>query len=304
MNLDLERRRNACSDPGAYICPSCGVQHAPTPFDDVARDVILHILSYLSLKDVARLRSTSLHFFLVTTHMLYDRCFKLIEALDIPDDEVPGFFDLLEYHQAISSPLYARLEKKAKDGRILEVLILGTWKGKTVVGAVTELPSTLLMNFISGDGFHSLYPILTSGRKGILNLPLDVKLGGVGANAVSVPLLEDLQRGGFELIADPVDAVGQHCCGLHIDCPLAVRKFPGPPVFSVNFAPVRNCRGNGMSLPSPVVYVLRSGLACGRTPGDRPSQASHGFHMLVQGSETVQLPMEANLPLELLPTAN
>lgn len=107
----------------------------------------------------------------------------------------------------------------------MEILVFGAWDTKSVGGAVTEMPSTLLMNIIVGDGFHCLYPNLISQRKGILNIPDDLTLGDVSHNTVSLPLLQLLQNIGFSLLADPNNAIGTHKCGMHPSCTLTLRGF-------------------------------------------------------------------------------
>lgn len=180
-----------------------------------------------------------------------------------------------------SSPHFARLEKTMNGGPRKEIVVVGTGDGVSVVGVVTEFPSTLLMNFITGDGFYSLYPTLTSAGQGYLNLPVDVSLA-----STSVPVLNHLKEQRFVLIADPVDAIGAHQCGVHPYCPSTPRLFPGPPLFLADFHGVRNCRGDGTSLRS-VFYTLRSSSACGTElgPSRNTSSDDSGVH-ITQGNET------------------
>ncbi|KAJ3501253.1 hypothetical protein NMY22_g18989 [Coprinellus aureogranulatus] len=153
-----------------------------------------------------------------------------------------------------NSPHFAKLEKPGVNGGSKkEVFVVGTWpEGASAVGVLTEFPTTMLMNFISGDGFYSLYPGLTSAGKGYLNLPLDVDL-----DEVVVPVLGHLKEAGFQILPDPKDAIGSHHCGVHPYCPGAPRRFPGPPTLRADFHCLRELHLPVGSSLDPSVTGLR-----------------------------------------------
>lgn len=160
-----------------------------------------------------------------------------------------------------NSPHFARLEKSVDGGVTKEIVVVGTCDDVSVVGAVTEFPTTLLMNFIAADGFYSLYPGLTSEGQGYLNPPVDIV-----PNIDSVLALKLLKDEYFDLVSDPIESIGGHRCGVHPYCPSAPRLFPGPPQFLADFHGIRTCYCNGSWLPS-VFWTLRSASARGTELG-------------------------------------
>lgn len=324
-----------------------------TVFDRLPLDILFNLFTYLSYRDLARLRACSLHFTVIIAQLFFDRCFGLFRAFDFNDEEIPAVFKLLEYHNCAvvgvsalrimhphiapasqleflcqGSPHSFALDLEENFGRSVvkegvgaadvctqlglrffgqdcsgfvvlgkagstkKILVVGTSDRTSVVGKITEFPSTLLMNFVAGDGFYCLYPGLTSEGKGYDNLPVDASKVDV-----SVPVLERLNAEGFVLDADPVTAIGEHRCGVHPYCPSSPRVFPGPPQLLVDFHAVRNCTSSGSNLTSPVTYILRSASACGRPPGpDRDvSWDQNGFHM-AEGQHTGESSRPLTLP--------
>ncbi|KAJ3526940.1 hypothetical protein NMY22_g9971 [Coprinellus aureogranulatus] len=182
-----------------------------------------------------------------------------------------------------SSPHFARLESRGEGerGPKKEILLVGTLEyGVSVVGVLTEFPTTLLMNFIAGDGYYSLYPKLTSAAKGYLNIPLDVD-----PSDIAIPVIEHLIGLHFEIAPDPVRIIdiGTHKCGINPSCPASPRLFPGPPMFHADFQYFRT----SVASLSPVFFTLRSKSACGTELGPSRDRMrdSAGCHVSLGGKE-------------------
>ncbi|KAJ3525563.1 hypothetical protein NMY22_g10520 [Coprinellus aureogranulatus] len=327
LDLLSIRRCRASSYSDFKFCDDCSVAHADTPFHHINDDIILHLFSFLSFQDIARLRSTSIFLVLKVSQVLFNQCGRLFQSFYVHEEDVCSFFDLLEYRHSIivgftplrimhprlplpdqlviltagppgpfgadlvdtfgytlveegysvvkvcdelgfrffgeHSPHFARLESRGDNGRgpKKEILLVGTCEYSIpAVGVLTEFPTTLLMNFIAGDGYYSLYPKLTSAGKGYLNIPLDID-----PDDIAIPAIEHLKSQHFEVVSDPARVIGSdtHRCGVDASCPATPRLFPGPPMFRADFQYFRRC---ATSLPS-VFFTLRSKSACGTALG-------------------------------------
>lgn len=105
----------------------------------------------------------------------------------------------------------------ATSGRV--ILIIECYLPPVTV--LTTLPSTLLMNFVSSDGWYSLYPWHTSQQVGLKTTPLCC-----ATSCPSIPAIQELEDMGFTHPPNVADYLGDHACRRAPECPLTERRFP------------------------------------------------------------------------------
>jgi hypothetical protein len=146
--------------------------------------------------------------------------------------------------------------KKTDKGteRVYDCIVVISKSPDTAVVTVTELMSTLFMNFITGTAVVSLYPSYTFYREGLINYDGPV-------TAESMEVTKTFKEGGMTM----KNSVGiEHKCGNHQLCPNTIRHFTDNRAYCVNLANL-NAAANVPAIPAkPLVYWrLRCGGMCG-----------------------------------------
>ncbi|KAF6742535.1 hypothetical protein DFP72DRAFT_1081839 [Ephemerocybe angulata] len=162
------------------------------------------------------------------------------------------------------------MEKEVQDAGVKEVLLVGCKGHVSPVSLLTESPCTLLMNFITGDGFYSLYPRLTADAVGLFNIPYHEPT----LVLPRIPIIETLRAAGFKVYKSVEEGYPNHRCTSWSSCPLAIRSFPSPADFAIEFNLVGGNRRAEATTIGEVFWRLKCGWSCG---GLRTRYYS-GFH--------------------------
>lgn len=153
-----------------------------------------------------------------------------------------------------------------------------TASGKTIhiiecsqppVAVLTTVPSTLLMNFVTGDAIYSLYPWQLSRGVGFLTAPTRRRAVG-DPQPTPIPVVAELESRGYTHPPTSIKTIGRHWCAMSVECPLRPGRFPSKwntriDLRSALGLPVDDSQGVEVA---PAEWQLRSDGCLTHTPCD------------------------------------
>ncbi|KAJ2920515.1 hypothetical protein H1R20_g16579, partial [Candolleomyces eurysporus] len=126
----------------------------------------------------------------------------------------------------------------------------------TPIITVTEMMTTIFMNFITGSAVVCLYPCYTFYGEGLMNYD-----GPVAPEAMDITAL--FKRAGMKL-KNTARGIADHKCGSHHLCPNTIRHFTDNRSFCINIGNNQTTVLQPAILSKPLVYWrLRCGGMCG-----------------------------------------